>query len=83
MIPISNNEGNKWSLKTMADAFGLLCAISSFAFIVAFEVSRCMFEYTVSLSKLLQGFYAGSNGSVVHIDNVCPPLVGLPRSRLA
>ena len=41
--------------KTMTGAFGLLCTISSSAFIIAFQVNQCMFEYTVSLSKLLQG----------------------------
>ena len=51
----SNNEGNKWSSETMTDAFGLLCGISSCAFIVALQVNRCMFDYTVGLSKLLQG----------------------------
>ena len=34
---------------------GLLCAISRSAFFAAFQVNRCMFEYTVSLNKLLQG----------------------------
>ena len=40
----------------MTDAFGrCLLMTSSFAFIAAFQVNRCMFEYTIDLSKLLQG----------------------------
>ena len=54
LTAISNNEGNQWISKTMTDAFGPLCAISNFLFIVAFQVNRCMFEYTICLSKLFQ-----------------------------
>ena len=39
----------------MTDAFGLLCTISSSAFIVAFQVNWYMFEYAVCLLKLPQG----------------------------
>ena len=56
LTSISNNEDNKWTSKTMTGAFGLLlCAISSSAFVAPFQVNQCMFEYTVDLSKLLQG----------------------------
>ena len=55
LTAISNHEGNKRSSKTMTVAFGLLCAISCSAFIAAFQVHLCMFEYVVCLSKLLQG----------------------------
>ena len=50
LTAISNNEGNE--SKTMTDAFGLLCAISCFTIIATFHVNRCMFVYTVGLSKL-------------------------------
>ena len=53
LTAISNHEGNKWGSKTMTGAVGLLCAISSSTFI--FQVNRCMFQYTVGLSKLPQG----------------------------
>ena len=39
----------------MTDAFGRLLMISSSAFIAAFQVIRCMFEYAIDLSKLPQG----------------------------
>ena len=55
LTAISNYEGNKWRFKTLTDVFGLLCGISSSAFTAAFQVDRCMLEYTVGLSKLLQG----------------------------
>ena len=55
LTAISNDESNKWSFKTMTDVFGLLCGISSSAFTAAFQVSRCMFEDAVGLSKLFQG----------------------------
>ena len=55
LTAVSNNEANKWSSKTMMVGFGLLCATSTSAFIAAFQVNHCMFEYTVGLRKLLQG----------------------------
>ena len=55
LAAISNNEDSKWSSETMTDVFGLLCVISSSAFIAVFKVNRCMLEYAVGLSKLLQG----------------------------
>ena len=48
LTAMSNNEGNKWRSKTMTGSYGLRCAISSSSFIVAFQVNRCMFEYTSS-----------------------------------
>ena len=50
LTAISNNKGTKWSSKTMMDAFGLLRAISSSAFIAAFQVNRCMFVFAAGLS---------------------------------
>ena len=35
LTAISKNEGNKWSSETMTDAFGLLCVISSSAFMIS------------------------------------------------
>ena len=64
LTAISNNEGNKWNSTTMSDAFGLLCAISSFAFIVAFQVNRCTFEYTVGLQQADPWFYGPAKKSL-------------------
>ena len=52
LTAFSNNESNKWRSKAMTDAVGLLCVISSYAFIAAFQVDWYLIEYTVGLNNV-------------------------------
>ena len=52
---ISMNTGRRWDSKSVTEAHGLLRAITSDSFLVAFQTNLYFFGYTKGLSQLLQG----------------------------
>ena len=55
LASISSNTEKKWDSKSVTDAHGLLHAITSDSFLVAFQTNMYFFGYTKGLSTLLQG----------------------------
>ena len=60
----------KWDNKTVTDANGLLCQISTSSFIVSFQCARYFFGYTSALATMLQGSTMDIMSAYQEIQNV-------------
>jgi len=50
-----DDADKKWDTKTITDANGLLCRMSTSAFVVSFQTAKYLFGFTSSLATSLQG----------------------------